>query len=236
MRLLISPPKEDPPRAETMIKLVVFDWNGVLIEDVVATVAVDKQVFKAFGHKPINLKRYQEIFTMPVKDFFIAAGFTKAEMDKNAVRIQEMFHKLYESRIAKIRTRTGAKKLLAFLEERGIDAVILSNHTKESITSHLKRLGIEKYFSRVIANDIHATMQTKNKAQKLVEVVRTSSHKKGEMLIIGDSVEEIEAARASGIRAVSITGGYYSERRLREAKPDHVIHNLQDLIPIIKAL
>lgn len=217
-----------------MIKLVVFDWNGVLIADAAATVAVDKELFEEFGHTPINMKTYREIFTMPVKDFFIAAGFSKEEMAKNAVRIQERFHALYEPRIAKIRTRTGARELLEFLAGSRIDAMILSNHTMEGIQSQLKRLGIEKYFSRVIANDMHATMTTKNKSERLVELLKEVPYKKEEMLIIGDSPEEAEAGKVAGIKTVAISGGYYSTRRLKEAEPDHLIHNLAELINIIK--
>ena len=217
-----------------MIKLVVFDWNGVLIADAAATVAVDKELFQEFGHKPISMKTYREIFTMPVKDFFIAAGFSKEEMQKNAVRIQERFHALYEPRIAKIRTRTGTRTLLDFLAKQGIEAMILSNHTFDGITSQIKRLGIEKYFSRIIANDIHATMQTKNKAGKLVDLLKGLPYKKDEVLIIGDSPEEAEAGKLAGIKTVAISGGYYSAKRLEEAKPDHLIHNLAELISIIK--
>lgn len=217
-----------------MIKLVVFDWNGVLIADAAATVATDKELFKEFGHTPIDMKTYREIFTMPVRKFFIAAGFSEAEMDKNSVRIQERFHALYEPRIAKVRTRTGARTLLDFLAAEGIEAIILSNHTIEGITNQVKRLGIEKYFSRIIANDIHATMQTKNKAEKLVDLLKDLPHKKDEVLIIGDAPEEAEAGKMAGIRTVAISGGYYSIRRLKEAQPDHLIHNLADLITIIK--
>lgn len=217
-----------------MIKLVIFDWNGVLIADAAATVAVDKELFEEFGHKPIDIKTYREIFTMPVKDFFIAAGFSRAEMEKNSVRIQERFHALYEPRIANIRTRTGARRLLDFIAEKGIDAMILSNHTIEGITSQLKRLGMEKYFSRIIANDIHATMEKKNKAGKLLDLLKELPYEKDEMLIIGDSPEETEAGKLAGITTVAISGGYYSTKRLKEAKPDHLIHTLTSLIGIIK--
>ena len=217
-----------------MIKLVVFDWNGVLIADAAATVAVDKELFEEFGHKPLDMKTYREIFTMPVKDFFIAAGFSKEEMNKNAVRIQERFHALYEPRIAKIRTRTGARTLLDFLAGDGIEAIILSNHTIEGITNQLKRLDIETYFSRVIANDMHATMETKNKAGKLLDLLKELPYTKEEVLIIGDSPEETDAGKLAGIKTVAISGGYYSLRRLKEAQPDHLIHNLTELINIIK--
>lgn len=217
-----------------MIKLVVFDWNGVLIADARATLDTDNELFKRLGRKPITMKTYRELFRMPVIEFFYALGFTKDEMARDAVKIQNLFHELYEPRIARVRTRLGARELLEFLADRGVEMIILSNHTMEGIQTQLERLNIKKYFSRVIANDKHATMGRKNKAEKFVELLKELPYKKDEVLIIGDSPEEAEAGKLAGIKTVAISGGYYSTKRLKEAKPEHLIHNLTELISIIK--
>lgn len=219
-----------------MIKLVVFDWNGVLIADAKATIDIDNELLRRFGRPPITLAQYRDLFTMPVVEFFYRLGFTKEEMARDAVRIQNMFHELYEPRIARVRTRSGARTLLSFLEERGIEAIILSNHTHEGIASQLKRLGIERHFSRIISNGKHDTMARKSKAEKLVDLMGSLPYEREEALIIGDSTEEIEAARAAGIRSVAITGGYYSATRLKAARPDFLIHSLPGMIEIIKKL
>ena len=218
-----------------MIKLVVFDWNGVLIADTQAVVDIDNQLLKRYGRKPITVRQYREIFTMPVIDFFYALGFGKEEMRKESIIIQNLFHSLYEPRIAKLRTRAGARELLEFLAEHNIESIILSNHTKEGIQSQLQRLRLESYFSSFITNDIHTTMQRKNKAEKLVDLVKKSRYTREQILIIGDSPEETEAGRLAGVKTVGITGGYYSEKRLAAAKPEYLIHKLTDMISIVKA-
>ena len=216
-----------------MIKLVVFDWNGVLIADTQAVVDIDNRLLEMYGRKPITVRQYREIFTMPVKDFFYALGFSEEEMEKESENIQRQFHELYEARIAKIRTRSGARHLLEFLKERNIVSIILSNHTRDGLKIQLKRLGIDQYFSRVVTNDMHTTMQQKNKADKLADIVKNSPYAGSEILVIGDSPEETEAGKRAGIKTVAITGGYYSERRLKEANPDYLIHNLTELIGIV---
>src|SRR3989338_529231 len=153
-----------------MIRLVVFDWNGVLIADAQATLDTDNHILKSAGRAPIDIKTYRETFTMPVKNFFRALGFGKKEIAREARRVQKLFHAVYEPRAAKVRTRSGARRLLEYLAENKIEAVILSNHTAEGLRSQLKRLGITGYFSRVITNDIHATMARKKKTQKLLEL------------------------------------------------------------------
>lgn len=217
-----------------MIKLVVFDWNGVLIADAQATVDIDNRLLKSFGRKPITLAKYRNTFTMPVKNFFLALGFSEAEMREGAKKIQETFHAHYEPRIAGVRTRSGARELLEWLSKQKIECIILSNHTLPSIQAHVKRLGLETYFSRIIANDMHATMVKKNKAGKLLDLLKGLPYKRNEALIIGDSPEEAEAGKLAGIATVGITGGYYSVKRLKEAQPDYLIHNLRELISIIK--
>lgn len=217
-----------------MIKLVVFDWNGVLIADATAVVDIDNRLLKSFGRKPIDIRTYRNTFTMPVKNFFLNLGFSEQEMRDGAKKIQETFHAHYEPRIAGVRTRAGARELLGWLFKRGIECIVLSNHTLHSIEAHAERLGIRRYFSQIIANDMHATMHGKNKAEKLVSIVKKSRYKKDEILIIGDSPEEAEAGKLAGVRSVGITGGYYSTRRLKEANPDYLIHNLRDLINVIK--
>ena len=217
-----------------MIKLVVFDWNGVLIADATAVVDIDNHLLKSFGRPPITMAQYRNTFTMPVKNFFLNLGFSEQEMRDGAKQIQETFHARYEPRIAGVRTRAGAKELLEWLSKRNIKCIVLSNHTLHSIEAHANRLGIRPYFSQIIGNDIHATMHGKNKAEKLVDLVEQSPYRKDEVLIIGDSPEEAEAGRLAGVRNVGITGGYYSTRRLKEAKPDYLINNLSALIDIIK--
>jgi len=219
-----------------MIKLVVFDWNGVLIADAQATVDTDNHLLKSFGRPPLTMTKYRNIFTMPVKDFFLALGFSEREMKVGAKKIQETFHAQYEPRIAGVRTRAGAKELLAWLSRKKIECIILSNHTLHSIEAHAERLGIRRYFSQIIGNDMYATMHGKNKAEKLVNLVKKSRYKQKEVLIIGDSPEEAEAGKLAGVRSVGITGGYYSTRRLKDANPDYLIHNLRDLINVIKTV
>nr|WP_229191582.1 hypothetical protein [Bradyrhizobium brasilense] len=46
---------------------------------------------------------------------------------------------------------------------------------------------------------------------------------------------ETNIARNLGLISISITGGFVSESRSRAAKPDHVIHNYHELLPIVQA-
>lgn len=219
-----------------MIKLVVFDWNGVLIADAQADADAVSHVLENFGHKPISLKRFREIFEIPARNIYLRAGLTADELDRDEKRVSDIFHEYYEPRIAHVRTRHGARQLLGWLAKQGVECIILSNHTAEGIEAQLQRLKIDSFFSMVLANHKYSAIKARNKLEKLTVFLEQRSIKSEDALIIGDSPEETEVGKHLGLHTVAITGGYVSTPRLREAKPDYLIHRLPDMVSIIKKL
>ena len=218
-----------------MIKLIVFDWNGVLIADTAACMAADNHVLEVFGGKPVDLETYRETIIIPSLSFYTMHGANEKELVENPEKWGKVFHEFYEKRAAKCRSRGNAKKLLKWLKGKGINSIILSNHTVEGIETQLKRLGLKEFVAEVLANPAKDTsLHKRNKREKLGGYIKKNGYKKGEILIVGDSPEEAEIARTLGIKSVAITNGYYSTARLRKSKPDFLINNLKELIPIIE--
>ncbi len=143
-------------------------------------------------------------------------------------------HEHYEKRAANVRLRKGARKLLEFIKKNEIEAVILSNHTHEGIESQLSRLKIKKYFSDILANNKETALLSRNKQERLINFLKTKKIKSTKVIIIGDSPEEVEIGRKAKITTVAITNGFYSTSRLKKAKPDYLISNLEEVIKIIK--
>ncbi len=217
-----------------MKKLIVFDWNGTLLSDTQACFEADNTVIKYFGGQPINLQTYKDTIIIPAIDFYSQHGCDRKEMEENIQRVGEVFHSFYEPRAAKCRTRRGVQKLLTWLKYHSVISIILSNHTITGINNQLVRLGINDYISEVLANaSSNYSFIGRNKKEKLEIFVNKRGYKPKDILIIGDSPEETEIGKTLGIETVAITGGYYSEARLKTAKPDHLISNMSELQEII---
>lgn len=217
-----------------MIKLVVFDWNGVLIADTRACMAADNHVLKTFGGRPVDLKTYRDTIIIPSINFYIKHGCNREQLIRESDKVGGIFHSFYETRATKVRTRRGAHKLLDWLSRNSITSIILSNHTVSGISFQLDRLKIKKYFKDVLANtELDSSMKKRNKEQKLTEYFNNRKLKRSEIIIIGDSPEEVEIGRRLQITTVAITNGYYSKKRLLDSKPDHMIDNLEELTRLI---
>lgn len=79
-------------------------------------------------------------------------------------------------------------------------------------------------------------MHIKQKDQMLALSVDRRGLNSKEVLVIGDTIEEVEIGKKFGYSTVALTGGYQSTARLKAAKPDYLIHNLRDLKKIIQKI
>ncbi|MBA2534381.1 MAG: HAD hydrolase-like protein [Rubrobacter sp.] len=59
---------------------------------------------------------------------------------------------------------------------------------------------------------------------------------KEEAAYVGDSPFDVEAAKAAGLTSVAVSWGAFSEERLREAEPDHLVPDIEAAVDVLLAL
>jgi pyrophosphatase PpaX len=59
---------------------------------------------------------------------------------------------------------------------------------------------------------------------------------KEEAAYIGDSPFDVEAAKAAGLTSVAVSWGAFSEERLREADPDHLVPDIASAVDVLLSL
>lgn len=221
-----------------MIKLVAFDWNGTILADTNAVVAGDNAVLKYFGRRKTTLKEVQENFIMPIRDFYIAMNIDPKQLDENPGKMWSLFAKAYEPLEKKCRTRSGTKDILKYLKAKKIKVVIFSNHMVLHINKQLQRLNINGFVDEILARPLDdlSHLHKRSKEKKLHDSVNKFKIKPKEVLVVGDTEEEIDIAKHFGYYSVGLTGGNITTARLKATKPDFLIHNLKDLKKIIQRI
>jgi len=221
-----------------MIKLVAFDWNGTIIDDVRFALKGENAVMKHYSRKPMSLTFLRSVFTIPVADYWpktLKGVPFKIEADN----VGNIYMSIFEPLEDKTELRQGLKEVLIWLKRNGIKSSIFSNHIIPHINKQLKRFKINNYFDEILARphkDDRSHMHIKQKDRMLASSVHGRKVKAEEVLVIGDTTEEIEIGQKFGYVTVALTGGYQSTARLKAAKPDFLIHNLKDLKKIIQNL
>ena len=212
-------------------KLFVFDWNGTILADTIPSWRAGNDCLEFYGAKPISLKTHRETFIFPILPFYELHGVSAETVLERRDEGNELFQAAYERYAANTRTRHGARQVLDYLTNEGAHCIILSNYQTDKIKAHLRRLKLEHYFDKVDAHDCGGTtfLQNTTKVLRLKSYMQDKGFKPRDSMIIGDTMEEPEIARELGITSIGITDGYISRKRLAEAKPEHIIHRLDEI-------
>lgn len=215
-------------------KHIIFDWNSTLLDDFPIIHECMNHILHHVGRPAITIDAFRSYYEVPFEKLYLNLGFPEHEVARMMKIDNQIFHDHYEPKAANAPLREGAVDLLGHVKQSGLQSYILSNHLVAPIRTQLKRLEIEHFFDEVLAYATRETQfQDMTKGERLRRYRKTNNIHEHDALIIGDSVEEIEIAKAQGLISVAITGGGALEERLRQEKPDYVIHSLHELKPIL---
>lgn len=220
----------------TTRKLAIFDWNGTIIADTYPAWVASNACLEFYGRPPITLQEQRETFDFPIIHYYKRNG---CDIDRVLATKEEsntIFQTEYDRLAATVRTRRGARDLLEWLKSNDVTCMILSNYLVHKIEPHLKRLKLDPYFSHISANTCDGTsiLSATSKLERLSDFMIKRGFAPKDAFIIGDSREEPEIGRHMSILSLGITDGCITEKRLRAAKPDHVIHHLGAAKTILK--
>jgi phosphoglycolate phosphatase len=205
-------------------KVIIWDWNGTLLNDTDICVACMNRVLKNRGLELLDEQRYRDIFTFPVKNYYVEAGI---DLDKEAFEIPAMeFINLYHENLPLADLFPCVKDVLIEFKNRGYYQAVLSAMEHESLETSLKDKGVFPYFDTITGiNDHYAH----SKLEIGKELMDTIYFDKTDVLLIGDSLHDLEVADELGIECVLVANGHQSYERLSERAPT-VLKELSEVL------
>ena len=213
---------------------IIFDWNSTLLDDFHIVHECMNRVMAHAGKPAVSMEDFRASYEVPFEMLYLNLGFAESEVEKMMEHDRHVFHNHYEPRAENAGLRDGAADILQHVKDNGLQSYILSNHIVEPIRNQLRRLSIEHFFTEVLAYATHATQfKDMSKGERLRRYRVDHGQTDHPAIIVGDSIEEIQIAREQGLISVAITGGGALEKRLRDERPDYVIHSLHELKPIL---
>lgn len=218
-----------------MKPVLVFDWNGTLLDDSYALLQTTNAILNRLGHASINIKTFREHCDVPLSLLYGSLGMSQDEVAMVDRDGSAMFHDTYEPLADRADLREGARRVLELARREDASSIILSNHIVDPLRSQLRRLGIDDYIDDVLAFESRTTQyKSMSKGERLRLYMQENDLKPASTFIIGDMPVEIDIARNLGLISISITGGFVSDSRLRAAEPDYTINNHHELLPILQ--
>ena len=188
---------------------IFFDFNGTIVDDVDICLNLLNVMLKKCGHKEVSKDRYLEIFTFPVKKYYVLAGFN-FEKD-NWEELASFFIDEYKKGNKNCKLFFDIKKTLEKLKKQNKHLYILSASEKNMLLDQLEFYGIKDYFDEILGKD---NIYAEGKEKIGIDFMNKMKLPKDKCVFVGDTLHDGETGDAMGINSYLIARGHQSKNVL----------------------
>ena len=232
------------------IRGVAFDLDGTLVDSAPGlTAAVDNALYAL--ELPMAGEERVVTWIGNGADVLIQRALTWARQERAALRAaqgkpsvdhddipqaeqQAILRKLFDRYYGEVAEEgsflfPAVADTLGALHAKGLPLALVTNKPTPFVAPILASLDIAKYFTVVIGGD-----DVKNKKphpEPLLLVAEKLGLAPTELLFVGDSRNDIQAAKAAGCSSIGLTYGYNYGEPISLSEPDYIFDQFNELLP-----
>ncbi|EOI1392615.1 phosphoglycolate phosphatase [Klebsiella oxytoca] len=232
------------------IRGVAFDLDGTLVDSAPGlTAAVDNALYAL--ELPMAGEERVVTWIGNGADVLIQRALTWARQERATIRAaqgkpsvdhddipqaeqQAILRKLFDRYYGEVAEEgsflfPAVADTLGALHAKGLPLALVTNKPTPFVAPILSSLDIAKYFTVVIGGD-----DVKNKKphpEPLLMVAEKLGLAPAELLFVGDSRNDIQAAKAAGCCSIGLTYGYNYGEPISLSEPDYIFDQFNELLP-----
>jgi len=186
------------------ISHVVWDWNGTLLDDNHAVLAAVNEVCAGFGRADLTWAEWQAAYARPMRLSYEQL-LERALDDEEWTRVDKLYHERYDALLHTCALAIGVSEVLQHCVDNGRTQSLLSMWFHSRLTPTVEGFGLTPYFTRVdgLADEVGGG----SKADSLMRHLEFQNLDPAEVVLIGDVVDDADAARAAGTHSILVTTG-----------------------------
>lgn len=207
---------------------IIWDWNGTLLNDLDVCVTAINRLLGKRNLPKISSEYYTEIFTFPVKDYYITAGFDFSKESFEDVAVEFMDH--YFQLVTDANLHHSVTATLQYFKQTGHEQIILSAMEQTELVKLVKGRKIENFFGHIFGIQDHLAHGKLDMARSAIV---ESGFDRNLTCLIGDTLHDAEVATELGINCLLVADGHQSEIRLKTSGYP-VIQSLREIENVFK--
>ena len=199
-----------PSGARPALSHVVWDWNGTLFDDFDLTARIADRTLTALGVPGVTGEDIRREFRRPFSQFY-ASLFGRPITADEFTFIRERYELEYAAELDSVSLQPDAGAAMDLIQGRAAQS-LLSMAPDGQLQALVDRHGIRDRF--VLIEGSTRDDSDGNKAGRLEEHLAAMRSNPAGTVVIGDTVDDHEAALHSGARSVLVTTGSTSRDNL----------------------
>jgi phosphoglycolate phosphatase-like HAD superfamily hydrolase len=209
---------------------VIWDWNGTLFDDLHIVVESVNASLAELGAPPIDADAYRDLYIRPVHLFYerlLGRALEEAEWHQ----IDKTFHDAYRLALPRADLALDAVDALEAVADRGWTQSILSMWWHEELVPFVGGRGVARFMRRVDGNHYDAGETKQLHLERHLEKLGIADLGAATFLVVGDALDDAEAAAAAGVACVLYDSGSHHRAEL-EAAGVPVVESLRSALDV----
>ena len=214
------------------MKAALFDFDGTLVD-------TTEMIYQGMRHAASTVLGRDDI---PRETLLANVGqplprqMELIDAEKAELLLEAYRHHHEENHDALIQEFPQVAQALSRLRSAGIKVAVVTSKRRVSV-----EMALNNFPDLRNVVDRFVTMEDTNEHKPHPEPLWRGLELLGgvpkeEAAYVGDSPFDVEAAKAAGLTSVAVSWGAFSEDRLREAEPDHLVPDIESAVDVLLSL
>ena len=210
------------------MKQILFDLDGTLTDSGEGIIHCAQETLEHYG---LNIPTRQELRVIvgpPLRDSFLRLGIAEDQLN-DAVEVYRkhyVHHGKYENF-----PYPGIEALLEKLKNDGHQLYVATSKPESMSIEILEYFGLAKYFDIICGA---ASDHSRNTKAKVIEhLLSQILPKEGSIVMVGDTIYDIEGAHEMGLPAIGVTWGYGIIEDMQNANAKAIASSMEDLYDLL---
>lgn len=214
-----------------MLKAVLYDFNGTILNDMGLTYRSVCEVFRTYGVQPPSIDEWFEGLGSNYMDHYYFYGIPRGNFLRDKEKVNSIRDAFIEVFWNECHIRPNARFSITWCRSKGLKTGIVSAETERLLMRRIKEENMEYLFDIIFAN---ASPKRSFLGQALLNLGVLAE----EALYIDDTYEGLKTARDLGMMTIGFmsTGSYGTYQDIVNACPDNIIASMADLTPYLSRL
>ena len=205
-----------------MIRNIIFDWSGTLVDDLPAVWKATNFVLNQADRPEMSLDEFRAEFSLPFTNFY-----DRHTPHVPLPQLENWFHTSFKQAQDSVGELPYARDFLEFCRAQKLQTFLLSTVHRDYFMAQCQVTGFDAYLDKPYTD-------VWDKREKIHEILAENHLRADETLFIGDMQHDIETAHHGGVHSCAVLTGYNTLEQLRVAQPDLIVEHLGELRRVLE--
>lgn len=218
-----------------MVKLVIFDLDGTLINTIADLAEASNYALSRQGISGHSVQEYTQMVGHGVKNMLISALEKSLCTTPSEGQVQQALNDFTPYYVEHIDVHTrpypGMVELLNALNSKGVRLAVASNKFQAGAEKLIAEFFPEVDFVAVLGNK--EGLPLKPSAEVVNLILAKAGVDRSECFYVGDSATDVKTAKNAGVECAGVTWGFRPESDLVQAGAEHIVKSAAELAALI---